>query len=103
MTQEDNSHRYGLVISYPRRGRLADDATATFLLPIIAAARSPMARAPAQAPVLVPAVRGNAVAHKHGRAGRGLEHVVHTLNLKRRTLFVRSCADGLGDALSLFA
>ncbi len=89
--------------SYPREGRLADDATATLLLPVIAAARSPVARAPAESPMLVPAVRRDAVAHEHGRAGGCFKDVVDTLDLQCGALLVRSCADSLGNALSLFA
>ena len=64
-----------------------------------------MAGAAAEAVVLMvrAGVCGDALAHEHGRARRGLEDVVDTLDLEGRTLLVRARADRLRDALGLFA
>ena len=63
-----------------------------------------MARAPAKPIVLVPArVRGDALAHQHARARRGLKHVVNTFDLEGGALLVSPRTDRLRYALCLLS
>lgn len=70
-----------------------DTASALRLLPLLTRPST----------ALSPMVRRSTLAHQHRRAGRGLEDVVHALDLERRALLVRACSYRLRDALCLGA
>ena len=91
------SHRATDGTSAPRTAASANHAALQARARIFAVARE------AAPPPLVGAAGGDALAHEHARAGRGLEDVVDALDLEGRALLVGAGADLLGDALRLGA